>query len=96
MERVPPPWLLKPRSEGFDHRHHEDRLVRTELWQRLETLGDRQSHYVLERYLPGEVFHVDSLVYDRQVVFCRSAPVWPPSAGCLSRRWHPHHAHDLA
>jgi phosphoribosylaminoimidazole carboxylase (NCAIR synthetase) len=68
MERVPPPWLLKPRAEastiGITKISAPD-----ELWPRLDELGDRQSFYVLERYLPGEVFHVDSLVYDRQVVF---------------------------
>ena len=68
MERVLPPWMLKPRAEastiGITKISSPD-----EFWQRLDTLGDRQSYYVLERYLPGEVFHVDSLVYDRQVVF---------------------------
>jgi biotin carboxylase len=68
MERVPPPWMLKPRAEastiGITRISAPD-----ELWPRLDQLGDRQSFYVLERYLPGEVFHVDSLVYDRQVVF---------------------------
>lgn len=68
MERVPPPWMLKPRAEastiGITKISNPD-----EFWQRLDTLGDLQSFFVLERYLPGEVFHVDSLVYDRQVVF---------------------------
>jgi hypothetical protein len=68
MERVPPPWMLKPRAEastiGITKIATPD-----EFWQRLDTLGDRQSFYVLERYLPGEVFHVDTLVSDRQVIF---------------------------
>lgn len=71
MERVPPPWVLKPRAEastiGITKIHAPD-----EFWSRLDVLGDRQSHYVLERYLPGEVYHVDSLVYDRQVVFAEA------------------------
>jgi biotin carboxylase len=68
MERVPPPWMLKPRAEastiGITRIAAPD-----ELWQRLDQLGDRQSFYVLERYLSGEVYHVDSLVYERQVLF---------------------------
>ena len=32
-----------------------------ELWQRLDALGDRQSYLLLERYIPGDVCHVDSL-----------------------------------
>jgi biotin carboxylase len=71
MERVPPPWVLKPRAEastiGITKITTPD-----EFWSRLDVLGDRQSHYVLERYLPGEVYHVDSLVYDRQVVFAEA------------------------
>ena len=71
MERVPPPWVLKPRAEastiGITKIESPD-----EFWSRLEKLGDRQSYYLLERYLPGEVYHVDSLVYDRQVVFAEA------------------------
>jgi hypothetical protein len=69
MARVPPPWLLKPRSEasslGIKKIHAPD-----ELWPTLDVLGDRQSYYVLEKFVPGEVFHVDSIVSEREVVFC--------------------------
>jgi biotin carboxylase len=68
MRRVPAPWVLKPRSEaaaiGIKKIHDADQL-----WAALETLGDRQSYYVLERYIPGDIFHVDSIVNDREVVF---------------------------
>jgi hypothetical protein len=39
------------------------------LWPLLETLGDQQSFYLLERYVPGDIFHVDSIVYEREVLF---------------------------
>ena len=62
MGRVPGPWVLKPRGEaaasGITILHSAE-----EFWPRLEPLGDRQSLHLLERYLPGEVFHVDSVVY---------------------------------
>ncbi|RIK44755.1 MAG: ATPase [Chloroflexi bacterium] len=68
MERVPPPWVLKPRSEassmGIKKLHYAD-----ELWPLLDQLGDRQSFYVLERFVPGDVFHVDSIVIDGNVQF---------------------------
>ena len=68
MARVPPPWLLKPRSEassmGIKKLHHPD-----ELWPLLDSLGDRQSFFVLEQYVPGDVFHVDGLVNDGEVLF---------------------------
>ena len=68
LARVPPPWMLKPRSEastiGITRINTPE-----EFWQRLDTLGDRQSFYLLERYIPGEVYHVDALVVDREIVF---------------------------
>jgi len=68
MSRVPPPWVLKPRSEassvGIKKINSAD-----ELWPLLEALGDRQSFYVLERYIPGDIFHVDAIVSEREVVF---------------------------
>jgi len=68
LERVPPPWLLKPRSEasavGIRRIEEPERL-----WRALDELGDRQSHFVLERFVPGDIFHVDSIVSERKVVF---------------------------
>ena len=71
MASTPPPWVLKPRSEasamGIKKINYPD-----ELWRHLETLGDRQSFFVLEKFLPGDVYHVDSVVSEREVVFTRS------------------------
>jgi len=68
MARVPGPWLLKPRSQasgiGMKKIHQSD-----ELWPWLERLGDDQSNYLLEQFVPGSVFHVDSVVSDREVKF---------------------------
>lgn len=68
MQRVPPPWVLKPRLEagamGIKRVYHQD-----ELWGMLEFLGDQQSYRVLEQYLPGDVYHVDALTVDGETVF---------------------------
>jgi biotin carboxylase len=68
MKRVPAPWVLKPRSEasaiGIKKMQAAD-----DVWRTLEHLGDRQTYYVLERFVPGEIFHVDSIVSEGQVVF---------------------------
>ena len=68
LDRVPPPWVLKPRSEasavGIKKAHHKE-----EVWQLLDALGDQQSFYVLEQYIPGDIFHIDSIVSERDVVF---------------------------
>ncbi|MBA2564622.1 MAG: ATPase [Gemmatimonadetes bacterium] len=68
MQRVPGPWLLKPRSSAATIGIH---LLREadELWPLLEALGDRQSFHLLERFVPGDIFHVDSIVSERVTVF---------------------------
>ncbi|MCK6559003.1 ATP-grasp domain-containing protein [bacterium] len=67
MATVPPPWVLKPRSEassvGIKKVHAAD-----ELWPLLDALGDRQSFYLLERFVPGEVYHVDTIISERRIV----------------------------
>lgn len=66
--RVPPPWLLKPRGQaaaiGIQTIASSDAL-----WRTLDALGDRQADYVLEQFVPGDVFHVDSLVSGDRIVF---------------------------
>jgi len=68
MASVRPPWLLKPRTSasalGIRKIHEPEQL-----WRTLDELGDRQSHFVLEQFVPGEIFHVDSIVSERKVVF---------------------------
>ncbi len=68
MEQMSPPWLLKPRSEAASFGIKKV-LAPDELWNMLETLGDRQSFYVLEQYVPGHVYHVDAIISEREVVF---------------------------
>ena len=68
LERVAPPWLLKPRSSasaiGIKRLQHAD-----DVWRTLDEIGDQQSFNVLEQFIPGEIFHVDSIVSEREVVF---------------------------
>lgn len=74
LNRVPPPWVMKPRSDvsaiGIRKIESADDVWQTieELNQR-ETLRERASYHVLARFIPGEVFHVDSLVTDGRVAF---------------------------
>ncbi len=68
MQRVPPPWVLKPRSEASSLGIKKINSI-DEFWSSIDTLGDRQSYYVLEQYVPGSVFHVDSIVSEKEVVF---------------------------
>ena len=68
LDHVPGPWVLKPRQEasaiGIKTIHDP-----AELWPILERLGDKQSNYLLEKFVAGEVFHVDSVVSENEVIF---------------------------
>ncbi len=67
-ERVPPPWMHKPRSEASAVGITKVKSPQ-QLWDLLRGQGDKRSYYLLERFLPGAVFHVDSLVDDGKIVF---------------------------
>ena len=66
--RIPPPWVLKPRSQAAAIGIRKVESV-DDLWRLIETLGDSHAEYLLEQFVPGDVFHVDSIVFDRRVRF---------------------------
>jgi biotin carboxylase len=72
LERVPGPWVLKPRfmagAIGIKKVYSKD-----EFWSIVNGLGDDQSNYLLEKYVPGHIFHVDSVVSEREVLFAVSS-----------------------
>ncbi len=61
------PWLLKPRTSasaiGIRGIQHGG-----DLWRALDELGDEQANFLLEHYILGDVFHVDSVSWNRQVL----------------------------
>jgi biotin carboxylase len=70
VSQVAPPWMIKPRSEasavGIQKIYSEK-----ELWECLDELGDLRHRYLLEKFSPGTVYHVDALTYQGKVVFSR-------------------------
>jgi biotin carboxylase len=68
MSHVPGPWLLKPRTNasaiGIRKIETPDAL-----WPVLDELGDLQSHYLLERFVPGDVFHVEGITWNCRTLF---------------------------
>jgi biotin carboxylase len=66
--RVTPPWVLKPRSSSaaIGIKKVDDREA---LWRALEAAGDDRGQCVLEQFVPGDVYHVDSIVWNGEVVF---------------------------
>ena len=77
LDHVPGPWVLKPRQEasaiGIKKIHAPG-----ELWPLLEQLGDKQSNYLVERFVPGDVYHVDSVVSENEVVFANVSKYGKP------------------
>lgn len=68
INAVPGPWVLKPRTEASSKgiqvlRSHEA------VWRALDALGDAVSDYLLERFVSGDVFHVDGVVSGGKVLF---------------------------
>lgn len=63
---VAPPWFLKPRTQagaiGIRRIETEDAL-----WSAIAETGARSSYHLLESYVEGDVYHVDSIVYEREV-----------------------------
>lgn len=68
MDRVPPPWVLKPRSMAGAIGIHKVNS-KQEAWDAINFLEDHQSYYLLERFVPGDIFHVDSIMYENQLVY---------------------------
>ncbi|MFN0181601.1 MAG: acetyl-CoA carboxylase biotin carboxylase subunit family protein [Gemmatimonadales bacterium] len=77
LQSVPGPYVLKPRmmaaAIGIKRVPTGD-----DLWPLLDALGDEQSDYLLERFVAGDVFHVDSLVADYKVHFAVASQYGTP------------------
>ena len=74
------PWVLKPRSQaaaiGIRKIASDE-----ELWRTLEGLADTQADFLLEQFLPGDVYHVDSIVFDGRLRFAKASRYrMPPMA----------------
>jgi hypothetical protein len=74
MARTAPPWVIKPRSDvsaiGIKKAESPGDVWRTiDEFDARENLRERSSYYLLERFVAGEVFHVDSVVSNGRVVF---------------------------
>lgn len=79
-EKVPAPWVLKPRSEASASGIKKVKSTE-ELWEAINNLKDERHLFLLESFKPGDVFHVDCLVYKKEIVFnCASKYLAPPMA----------------
>jgi len=70
LSEVPGPWMIKPRSEASAAGIKKITSAE-EFWQHVNELGDERHKYLVEKFAPGQVFHVDALTYNSKVVFSR-------------------------
>jgi biotin carboxylase len=77
VENVCPPWVLKPRlmagAIGIKKFYNQQ-----DLWDRIHAVGDQQSFLILERFVPGDIFHVDSLWFGGEMVYAVSSGYGTP------------------
>jgi len=68
MAKKEPPYILKPRMQAgsigmkkLESREHA--------WEVINALGDEQSNYLMEKFIPGDIYHVDSIIQDHEIKF---------------------------
>lgn len=70
LDQVSPPWLIKPRGEasatGIKKVHSKE-----DAWQTIHDLGDDRHRFLIERFAPGDVYHVDSLNFRGETIFAK-------------------------
>ncbi len=75
--KVPAPWVLKPRSEASAS-GIKKLTTKEELREALEKLGEERHLFLLESFKPGDVYHVDSLTFNKETVFTSASKYLAP------------------
>ena len=65
---VPFPYMIKPRmlAGSYGLKKVNDKQ---EMWDRINHLADEQSFFLMERFVPGIIYHVDTIINEREVAF---------------------------
>ena len=68
LQRTQGPWLLKPRfsASAIGIQKFSDP---TAVWPLLERLGDEASYHLVERFVPGDIYHVEGLSWHGELLF---------------------------
>jgi biotin carboxylase len=68
LSGVESPYVIKPRllagAYGIKKVNNKE-----DLWQRINELGDEQSFFLVEKFIPGDIYHVDSIIYEKEIKF---------------------------
>ena len=91
MQNVSGPWLLKPRTSASAIGIHKIHRAE-ELWPLLDRLGDRQSHHLLEQFVPGDIFSCGGHHVAWQGAVSDAVPIWAAAHADDARGWGVQHA----
>jgi biotin carboxylase len=76
-DNVPFPYMIKPRllagAHGLKKVNNEE-----EMWHQINQLGDEQSFFLMERFVPGSIYHVDSIIYENEIRFALASKYGRP------------------
>lgn len=86
IQRVSPPWILKPRFSQSSQAMRKIHSCRqwAQLLQDIDCKA--RSAYLVEQFIPGDVFHVDSVVAGRRVVFSEAHQYGRPPLETIQER----------
>lgn len=76
-DKVPAPWVLKPRSEASASGIKKI-TSKEQLWEALDILGEERHLFLLESFKPGDVYHVDSLTFNKEIIFTSASKYLAP------------------
>lgn len=66
------PYMIKPRGQasatGIKKVQNKD-----EAWAEIHALGDNRHKFLIETFKPGDVYHVDTIVWENQVAFSKTS-----------------------
>lgn len=68
LQATPGPWLLKPRWSASAIGIQKITQP-ADVWPLLDRLGDAASDHLVERFIPGEIFHVEGITWKGEVQF---------------------------
>ncbi|MFN4298971.1 MAG: acetyl-CoA carboxylase biotin carboxylase subunit family protein [Thermaurantimonas sp.] len=67
-DSIPAPWLVKPRSEA-SATGIKKVYDKQQLWDVVNSLGQRRHMFLVEQFKPGDVYHVDALTVEGKMLF---------------------------
>ena len=68
LQTVPPPYVLKPRSSAGSIGIKKCNSTE-ELWNILHALNDKQSFYLVEEFIAGDILHADTITENSKLLF---------------------------